>query len=228
MVQVAKREGGSRRGSRWPTPGAEITALVPLHAIADHDMVRIAKVLEGAGISDITLARVILTRGAAERVAAARRAALRATAVTDDETTAEETQPPALVRALDAAKARGDTFKQELLGDPDMLSTADMAERLGMSEEGVRLKRKRHEVLGLELAKRGIRYPAWQILENQQLLPMLPRLFGILGDSPWTIYRFLVQHHPELGGVRALDALKRGQTDGVIGAAENLAGGGFS
>jgi hypothetical protein len=138
------------------------------------------------------------------------------------------TQPRALTQALDAAKARGRVFKREHLADPDMLSAADMARRLGMSEEGVRLKRKRHEVLGLELAKCGIRYPAWQILENQQLLPMLPRLFDILGDSPWTIYCFLLQHHAELGGDRALDALQRGRADRVIAAAVNVVGGAYS
>jgi len=62
-------------------------------------------------------------------------------------------------------------MKRDLHSDPDMLSTAGLAELLGMSEEGVRLKRKRHEILGLEFAKRGIRYPAWQILEDRWLLP---------------------------------------------------------
>jgi hypothetical protein len=230
MVQVAKHGGGSRRGGRRSSPGVEVTALVSLYPLPDRDMVRIAKMLEGAGISGITPARVTLSRSAVERVAASRLAAGRAgkiAAKTVDDPV-EQTQPQTLVRALDAAVARGDTLKQALLADPGMLSTAEMAERLGMSEEGVRLKRKRHEVLGLELAKRGIRYPAWQILEDQKLLPMLPGLFRILGDSPWTIYRFLLQHHAELGGVRALDALQRGRTDAVIATAENVAGGGFS
>ena len=97
-----------------------------------------------------------------------------------------------------------------------------------MSQEGVRLKRKRREVLGLELAKRGIRYPAWQVVEHQQLLPALPRLFGILSDDPWTVYRFLLQHHPELEGARALDALRRGRIDQVIATAESVASGAFA
>lgn len=229
MVQVAKHSG-SRRGPRQPTGGVEVTALVSRQTIPERDMVRIAKALEAAGIGDISLTRIILSRRTAERVASGRRLGGTATIVAGAtvEDPVAKSQPQALVRALDAATTRGDTFKQALLADPDMLSTADMAEHLGMSEEGVRLKRKRHEVLGLELAKRGIRYPAWQILENQQLLPMLPHLFRILGDSPWTIYRFLLQHHAELGGVRALDALKRGRIEEVIAAAENIVGGGFS
>ena len=227
MVQTEKHSAGTRRGAAGPPPNVEVSALVALHTIPDGEMVRITEVLKSAGIGDIKPARVILSRSAAERVASGRLATVQATIVAGSADLGEE-QPPALSRALDAAKSRGDVFKQGLLADPNMLSTAEMALRLGMSEEGVRLKRKRHEVLGLELAKRGIRYPAWQILEDHQLLPMLPRLFDILGDSPWTIYRFLLQHHAELGGVRALEALQRGRVDAVIAAARNIAGGGFS
>ena len=226
MVEGAKYSVGSRR----TTASVEVTALVSLHTIPDHDLARIAKILAGAGISGIAPARIILSRSDAKRVASGQLATVQATIIAGEaaDRPDDEPRPRTLTEAIDAAKARGDIFKQALFADPDMLSTAEMAKRLGMSEEGVRLKRKRHEVLGLELAKRGIRYPAWQITENQQLLPTLPRLFHILGDSPWTIYRFLLQHHAELEGVRGLDALQRGQIDGVIAAAETIADGAFS
>jgi len=133
-----------------------------------------------------------------------------------------------LTEALAAARARGAAAEKELLADPEMLNTAAIANLLGMSEEGVRLKRKRHEILGLESAKRGIRYPTWQIMEGRQLLPALPRLFAMLGDDPWRLFRFLKQHHGELGGDRALDALRHGKVDGVLAAAENTATGAFS
>ncbi len=129
---------------------------------------------------------------------------------------------------LSDAKARGDVLKRGLLSSRDMLSAAQMAERLGMSEEGVRLKRRRHEGLGLEFAKQGIRYLSWQVLPNRRLLPALPRLFAILANSPWTVYRFLLQRHPEVGGTRAVDALKGDRVDGVLAAAENAATGAFS
>lgn len=219
---------GARR--MRPTPGVEGIALVSLEATTRADRVRIAKMLETQGFGHIRPARLILSRKDATRVASGSKVEVQATVVSEDAETGstEQTPPAALARALEEAKARGDALKQDLLADPDMLSTAEMATRLGMSQEGVRLKRKRHEVLGLELAKRGIRYPAWQIFEHLQLLPALPHLFRILGDSPWTIYRFLLQHHSELGGMRALDALQRGRTDGVIAAAENVASGAFS
>jgi hypothetical protein len=133
-----------------------------------------------------------------------------------------------LTEVLAAARARGAAVQKELLADPEMLNTAGIANLLGMSEEGVRLKRKRHEILGLEFAKRGIRYPAWQVLEGRQLVPALPRLFAMLGDDPWRLFRFLQQHHGELGGDRALEALRHGKVNGVLAAAENAATGTFA
>jgi hypothetical protein len=87
-----------------------------------------------------------------------------------------------------------------------------------MSEEGVRLKRERHEILGLQSAKRGIPYPGWRVLPERQLLPALPRLFALLGDDPWRLFRFLRQHHCEFGGRRALEALRRGRIEAVLAA----------
>jgi hypothetical protein len=42
------------------------------------------------------------------------------------------------------------------------------------------------------------------------------------GDS-WTVYRFLNQRHPELGGGTALSALQRGKASQVLATAENTA-----
>lgn len=53
------------------------------------------------------------------------------------------------------ARPRGAVMKVALLADSDMLNTAAIADLLGMSEEGLRLKRKRHEIIDC-----GIRYPA--------------------------------------------------------------------
>jgi hypothetical protein len=224
---------GARHQSSRPTgprSGIEGTALVTLRAMTSVEMVRVTKALESEGIGDVMPARIILSCADARRVTSGSAGAIKVTVVPGE--TAEAVVPEApeqtLERSLKAARVRGEAVKDQLLADPEMLSTAQMAERLGMSEEGIRLKRKRHEVLGLEFARRGIRYPSWQLLENRQLLRDLPRLFSILGDSPWAVYRFLLQRHPELGGARAVDALKRGRLNGVLAAAENTASGAFS
>lgn len=130
--------------------------------------------------------------------------------------------------ALDEARARGATRAAEILIGPDMLTTDEFAAAIGASRETIHQKRKRHQVLGLEGAKRGVRFPEWQLSADGSLLPELPRLFKTLGGRPWTVYRFLVQRHPELDGKTALEALRDGRVDAVIAAAENIGQGVFA
>ncbi len=216
---------------RRPRPKpVEVTALLALRPFSEGELKRVSRVLAAEGLGDMRPTRITLAPDDAKAVAAGDARPIPASIVWD------KAPPPAaagdpdgtLTEALAAARGRGTAVKEALLADPDMLNTAAMAELLGMSEEGVRLKRKRHEILGLESAKRGIRYPAWQVLEGRQLLPALPRLFAMLGDDPWRLFRFLQQHHSELGGARALDSLRQGRVEGVLAAAENTATGAFA
>lgn len=133
-----------------------------------------------------------------------------------------------LDRALDAARERGRLRAAEVLSGEEMLSADEFAELLGVSRVTVNAKRQKHEVLALEGAKRGFRFPAWQVDENGKPFEVLPKLFELLGDSPWTVYRFLVQRHPELDGARAQDYLKRGRADQVVETAESVARGAFA
>jgi hypothetical protein len=80
----------------------------------------------------------------------------------------------------------------------------------------------------LEGPRRGVRFPAWQLANDGTLLPALPRLFKILGDHPWAVYRFLLQNHPELGGKTALDALRRNRIDEVLKTADAISSGAFA
>jgi hypothetical protein len=208
----------------------EVTALLALRPLSAGELKRVSRALAAEGLEDMRPTRIVLTPDDAKAVAAGSERAVPAAIVRDKTSPGARSSSPAsvLTEALAAARARGATAKEELLADPDMLNTAAIADLLGMSEEGVRLKRKRHEILGLESAKRGIRYPSWQVLEDRKLLPALPRIFAILGDDPWRLFRFLQQRHSELGGDRALDALRHGRVDGVLAAAENSATGAFS
>jgi hypothetical protein len=126
--------------------------------------------------------------------------------------------------ALAEARERGVSRAVEILSRGEMLSAADFAKFIGVSREAVRAKHQRNEVLGLKGAKRGLRFPKWQVTSNGGLLPDLPRIFDLLGGDSWTVYRFLTQHHPELEGDTALSALLRGKIEKVFTAAENTAG----
>ena len=132
------------------------------------------------------------------------------------------TAPDDLDAAMSDAMARGAQRAAAILAGPDMLSADAFAQLIGVSREAVRLKRRRHDALGLEGAKRGVRFPRWQVTDDGGLLPALPQLFTVLGGNSWTVYRFLIQHHPELDGASAVDALKAGRVAEVLAAAENV------
>ena len=126
--------------------------------------------------------------------------------------------------AVAEARERGVSRAALILARRDMLSASEFAKFIGVSREAVRGKHQRHEVLGLKGAKRGLRFPKWQVTSDGGLLPEFPRLFDLLGGDSWTVYRFLTQHHPELEGDTALSALQRGKISQVLVAAENTAG----
>lgn len=134
----------------------------------------------------------------------------------------------ALESALAAARGRGQVKVSEILKGDDMLTASDFGSLIGASHETVNVKRGRGEILGLQGATRAVRYPRWQVTDAGLPLPGLPRLFEILGKQPWTVYRFLRTQHPELGGRTALDALKAGQYEAVMGVAQNQTNGVFS
>lgn len=139
-------------------------------------------------------------------------------------------RPPAddeLEVALREARERGEARAAELLAGPDMLGADDFAKLIGATRETVRKKLKRREILGLQGAKRGVRYPAWQVTRDGGLLPGLPTLFELLGDSPWAVFRFLTQSSPAFGGDPPKDRLRGGKVAEVLDLAEGQARGDF-
>lgn len=128
-----------------------------------------------------------------------------------------------LENALDAARSRGHLRVAEILSGPDMLNANQFAELIGTSRVTVNARRQNQQILGLEGAKRGYRFPEWQIGQDGKPFAALPELFDRLGRSPWAVYRFLVQHHPELAGMTGREALQQGHTTEAIAVAESVA-----
>lgn len=126
-----------------------------------------------------------------------------------------------LTEALEAARSRGRTRTADILAQPEMVTAEELARRLGTTRATVNSKRKVHQVLGLQGATRGYRYPDWQIDQDGRPFESLPKLFALLGDSPWGVYRFLMQQHGELGGLSGREALQRGLDREVIEAAQS-------
>ena len=126
-----------------------------------------------------------------------------------------------LGRALAAARERGQSRVADILSAEDMLTADQLARLLGTTRMTINTKRRKHQLLALEGAKRGFRFPRSQIGEGSQPFAELPDLFDRLGGSPWAVYRFLVQRHAELGGLTGREALAKGRSTEVIEAAES-------
>jgi hypothetical protein len=126
-----------------------------------------------------------------------------------------------LDRAFAAARERGWVQVAAIMSSPEMLTADDFAARLGTTRATVNTWRQKHQVLDLEGAKKGFRFPAWQLGDDGKPFAVLPELFERLGDTPWAVYRFLIQHHPEHDDLTAQEALRRGRDKEVLEAAEN-------
>jgi hypothetical protein len=133
-----------------------------------------------------------------------------------------------LEASLEAARGRGRLRSAQILDQDDMLTAEQFAERLGVSRMTVNARRQKHELLGLDGAKRGFRFPAWQVDDDGKAFDALPQLFNLLGENAWTVYRFLTQRHAALEGCSARDALRKGKTPQVLQTAESLAQGDFA
>ncbi|RYD23465.1 MAG: XRE family transcriptional regulator [Lysobacteraceae bacterium] len=139
------------------------------------------------------------------------------------ESAVDEEDAAAVEGALAAARTRGRDRVASILAQPDMLSAEAFAQHLNTSRETINTRRKTNQVLGLQGATRGFRYPAWQIGEDGRPFAALPEIFGALGDSPWAVYRFLIQKHGEIDGMTGLEALRSGRASEAIAAAESVA-----
>lgn len=135
----------------------------------------------------------------------------------------QEEDAGAVEGALAAARTRGRDRVASILAQPDMLSAEAFAQHLNTSRETINTRRKAHQVLGLQGATRGFRYPAWQVGEDGRPFAALPEIFDALGDSPWAVYRFLIQEHGEIDGLSGIEALRSGRAPEAVAAAESVA-----
>lgn len=131
------------------------------------------------------------------------------------------TPDPELQAALAAARERGRLRAAEILGGEDMLSADAFARMLGTTRVTVNTKRQGGQILGLDGAKRGFRFPVWQLDADGKPYAALATLHKRLGGA-WAVYRFLVQPQGELQGLTGREALERGKITAALEAAESV------
>ncbi|MDF2389504.1 hypothetical protein JMG10_49320 [Nostoc ellipsosporum NOK] len=149
--------------------------------------------------------------------------------VSDDVFPVEDTGKPdaELEAALAAARERGRKRVAEIVAGAEMLSAQGFANLLGTSRVTINAWRQSGQVLGIDGAKRGFRFPIWQLDKDGRPFGALPALHSALGNSAWAVYRFLVSRHGALDGRTGLRALQQGDDASVLAAAEGMAKGDF-
>jgi biotin operon repressor len=138
---------------------------------------------------------------------------------------ARDSMPPANVDALARTFDRAEESKVELLKRPDMLNGEQLAAELGLSRATVDTRRQAGKLLALEFgSKRGFRFPQWQrdLVEERDIRASFEAVLNRLTPvGPWSRYRFFVQSSPELGGRTPVAALRAGEGEAVLHAAES-------
>lgn len=133
----------------------------------------------------------------------------------------------AAVKAQD--RARLDAVQESLLDKAgERLSLTQAAERLEMTRQGLHKKIKSGAALGLVVGETLV-IPSAQFVESDSGKAVVAHLKDVLapfseaGAGPWSALQFLVEIDPALGAV-PLDALKEGDTKGVVAAARAYLG----
>ncbi|SCB52337.1 hypothetical protein GA0061099_10314 [Bradyrhizobium yuanmingense] len=132
----------------------------------------------------------------------------------------------ALAAARERERERGRARAAEILSSEDMLSADALAKLLHTTRVTINAKRQNGQLVGLDGAKRGFRFPVWQLDRDGKPYPELPGLRERLG-GPWAVFRFLVQPHDELDGLTGREALELGRGEDLLAAAESVGRGDF-
>ncbi|NWF84898.1 MAG: hypothetical protein HXY18_13840 [Bryobacteraceae bacterium] len=127
----------------------------------------------------------------------------------------------ASIRAHDplaGARVRGLEAKRKLIeGEGGSLSSAEAAKLLRITRQAIDRRRKEGKLLGVELGRKGFRYPVWQFgLANFE-----PVLAAVRDLDSWEQLTFFLNPTAMLGGLTPLEALQGGKrgVDDVIRAA---------
>ena len=107
------------------------------------------------------------------------------------------------------------------------MSSDEIAARLNTSREAISAWRKEGQLLGVESAKRGLRYPAEQLGPNDAPLPVGDIIREFDGDH-WAAWRFLAMPVHGLGGATGFELLRAGKLGALKAVLEGRAYGAFS
>lgn len=139
-------------------------------------------------------------------------------------------EQPAVVESLKAsdplgpARLRGVAARHQLIeAAGGALSSAQLADALGLTRQAVDKRRRAGKLLALSVGRRGYRYPAFQVVNGELLKDLEQVLEGLSGHDAWAQLAFLVTAQSDLEGRTPVDCLKDGHREAVLRAATSLA-----
>lgn len=130
-----------------------------------------------------------------------------------------------LDRAILAAEKRGSTAAAALLASDEMLSTTEVAKRVGISRQAVAKRRDSGTILALKAGPKSLKYPDWQILPTGEVVPGIEEVLRRLDGDTWTAYRFLKEIAPDGTDRPLYGLLREGDVDTVLAHIEGVLGG---
>ena len=153
-----------------------------------------------------------------------------------EELTASPTDFELLVNALSAvsiaaessdgdplirAKLRGIEHRKRIIEKlGGSLSVEQVSELIGISRQAVDRRRSQNQLIGLTQGKRGYAYPAFQFEDGKTLGGLKEVLDALSGHDPWMQSIFFANGNDRLNNRTPLDALRQGETEAVVRAAE--------
>jgi hypothetical protein len=140
--------------------------------------------------------------------------------IVDVLTTKEALSTLAPCDPLAAARLKGVMIKSELLyEDGQPLTSEQVGSLLGITRQAVDKRRKKGQLLGITLGRRGYLYPVWQFAQGQVLPGLEPVLKELSEYDPWTQLMFFKTGDLRLDGDTPLQRLKAGDIEQVVLAA---------
>jgi len=124
--------------------------------------------------------------------------------------------PPALQRLITSTRADSD--------EGGVLSISEAAERLEVTRVTVYAWIESKRLLAWRPTRRGVLIPAEQIMGPSEVVPGIDRVLAVISD-PAAAWDFLTEESPYVNADalrRPIDALKAGEIDAVIAAAQSF------
>ncbi len=119
------------------------------------------------------------------------------------------------------AKLRGIEHRKRILEKlGGTVSVEQVTDLIGISRQAIDRRRSQNQLIGLTQGRRGYAYPAFQFENGKTLDGLKEVLDALQGHDPWMQSIFFANGNDRLDGRTPLEALRQGEIEAVVRAAE--------